>query len=294
MADPTLEWRVEETCLNAWPALREMLLGGWLLRFSEGLTRRGNSANPLGPGVRAALSECEALYRGQGLPTIYRILSLIDPSVDEQLAAAGYTSEGESCVLYGPIEGMAAAPDQNVQLLSRATPEWFAAMAALQTQTIEQAGTYRRIVGQIVIPTAFAVLFEGLDIVALAYGAIHNRLLCYQSIITDSRRRRHGYGRRIVAALAAWAKEEGAEGACLEVEARNAPARALYDTIGLNVELYRYHYRREPLRVHAVERTSNARSSGSVPTFPSTSFAPRRPATSSSLLGGRGKRPGRR
>src|SRR5207245_11474795 len=137
----------------------------------------------------------------------YRILSLIDASVDEQLAAAGYTSEGESCVLYAPIDGMAAVPDPNVRLLSRATPEWFAAMAALQTHTTEQAGTYRRIVGRVVIPTAFAVLFEGMDIAALAYGAIHNRLLCYESVITDSRRRRHGYGRRIVAALAAWAEE---------------------------------------------------------------------------------------
>ena len=64
-------------------------------------------------------------------------------------------------------------------------------------------------------------------------------------MITDPRRQRRGYARRVIAALAAWAGDNGAEGACLEVDASNAPALALYDTIGLR-ELYRYHYRREP------------------------------------------------
>jgi ribosomal protein S18 acetylase RimI-like enzyme len=31
------------------------------------------------------------------------------------------------------------------------------------------------------------------------------------------------------------------------VEANNLPAQALYDAIGLKLELYRYHYRREPI-----------------------------------------------
>lgn len=248
LAPPALEWRVEECCLNAWPALREALLEGWLLRFSEGLTRRANSANPLGPVGNVAPAECEPLYRRLGLPTIFRVLSLIDPGVDRQLAEAGYTSEGESCVVYGPIADLAAAPDRDVQLLSEATPQWFAAMSALQNHTAQQAVTYRRIVGQLAIPAVFAALLAEGEAVALAYCALHRGLLCYESVITDPRRRNRGYGRRVIAALAAWARENGAQGACLEVEAGNLAARALYDAIGLKQELYRYHYRREPRR----------------------------------------------
>ncbi|MBO0737906.1 MAG: GNAT family N-acetyltransferase [Alphaproteobacteria bacterium] len=242
----TLEWRVEETCLNAWPALREVLLDGWILRISDGLTRRANSANPLRPVVSAPLRDCEALYRKHALPTIFRVPSLVDPSVDAQLAAAGYTREGDSCVLYGDIDNLAAALDPDVLLLPQATSQWFAAMAALQNHTIEQARTYRRIVGQIAIPSVFAALRIDGEIAALAYGAIHDALLCYESVITDGRRQRRGYARRIVASLAAWAKRHGARAACLEVDASNTPARALYDASGLKTELYRYHYRRKP------------------------------------------------
>ncbi len=65
--------------------------------------------------------------------------------------------------------------------------------------------------------------------------------------MTDPSRQRRGYARRIIASLAAWAEDQGARGACLEVEARNTPALALYDALGFE-ELYRYHYRREPRR----------------------------------------------
>jgi len=95
-----LQWRIEEACLNAWPALREVLLDGWLLRFSEGLTRRANSANALAPVGSPALTKCQCLYRRLGLPTIFRVLSFADPAIDQQLAKADYTSEGASCVLY--------------------------------------------------------------------------------------------------------------------------------------------------------------------------------------------------
>ncbi|MGC1886972.1 MAG: GNAT family N-acetyltransferase, partial [Stellaceae bacterium] len=221
MAERTLEWRVEETCLNAWPALREVLLDGWVLRFSEGLTRRSNSANPLRPVSHTDLRTCEVLYRRLGLPTIFRVLSLIDPRVDERLAEAGYTGEGESCVLYAAIDDIAAARDPDVKLLDQPTPEWFDAMAALQNHSSEQAATYRRIVGRLAVPAAFAALSDEGGTAALAYGALHNSCLCYESVITDRRRRRQGWGRRTVNALTAWARDEGAVGACLEVEAHN-------------------------------------------------------------------------
>ena len=252
MTSAKLAWRVEETCLNAWPALRQVLLNGWVLRFSEGLTRRANSANPLrGPRETGdgLIADCEALYHRRQLPTIFRLPSIIDPDLNERLDEAGYGSEGESCVRYGDLAALEVASDSAVQLLSRPTREWFAAMAALQNHNPEQRRTYRRIVGSLAIPAVYAALAIDGEFVALGYGVVHDRLLCYESIVTNPRWQRRGYARRVIAGLAAWAKDQGAEGACLEVEARNTAALALYDLVGLKTELYRYHYRREPKTV---------------------------------------------
>jgi len=248
MTAAALAWRVEETCLNAWPAVRQALLGGWVLRFSGGLTRRANSANPLVVqrlDADTLIAGCEALYRHHRQPAIFRLPSIIEPAIDARLAALGYGLEGLSLVVHGEIGDVPAVRDPEVRLLSRPSPQWYAAMMALQSHTKKQAGLYRRIVGHLAVPAAFAALSDEGAIAALAYGAIHDGLLCYESVVTDPSRQRRGYARRIIATLAAWAEDHGARGACLEVEAANIPARTLYETLGFK-ELYRYHYRREP------------------------------------------------
>ncbi len=245
-----MAWRVEEACLNAWPALREVLFGGWALRFSGGLTRRANSANPLGferADADALIAGCEALYSHNRQPTIFRLPSLIGSGMDEHLAARGYSSEGLSLVLYAGIGAMPALRDPQVRLSSRPTREWLAAMAALQGHTKRQEALYRGIVGALAIPAAFAALVDDGSIVALAFGGLHNAMICYELVVTDPQRRRQGYAQRLITTLASWAQKQGAVAACLEVEAANTAAVALYHRLGFR-EIYRYHYRRQPSR----------------------------------------------
>jgi GNAT superfamily N-acetyltransferase len=244
-----LAWRAERAGRNAWPALRRVWLGDWQLNFGEGLTRRANSANPLRPDSRdsaALVGACEALYAGQHQPAIFRLPTIIDTALDRRLEARGYTAEGESLVLYGDIAAIAAAADPAVRLSAQPSGEWFAAMADLQGYSRQQRRTYRRIVAALAVPAVFALLTVDGEAAALAYGALSEGLLCCESVIADRRRRRQGFARRIVSSLAACSREQGVEGVCLEVEATNLAALALYHRIGLRTELYRYHYRRQP------------------------------------------------
>ena len=119
-------------------------------------------------------------------------------------------------------------------------------MSALQGHRDAHRQTYRRIVRAIAVPTAFAGLRIDGRLAALAYGTVGDGLLCYESVVTDPDRRRQGLAWRVIASLAAWGRDQDAHGVCLQVEASNAPARALYDRFGLTTELYRYHYMRQP------------------------------------------------
>jgi|SRR5581483_224019 len=246
----SLAWRVEETCLNAWPGLREIVLEGWLVRYAQGVSRRLNSANPLSASAEisdAVVAETAAFFQRRGQPAIFRVPSIAVAGVDEALATRGYTAEGETCVVHGRLDAMAAEIDPAVVLRPRPDRIWFAAMAGLQGYNADQAQIYRRIVGAVSIPAAFASLTdESGRIVSMAYGSIHNGMLCYDLVVTDARQRRRGHSRRIVTTLAGWAKAQGATDACLQVVAENTAARALYDQIGLTSEMYRYHYRRAP------------------------------------------------
>jgi N-acetylglutamate synthase len=249
LTDAELAWRVEAVCFNAFPSLKQAILDGWLLRFSKGVSRRANSANPLHPGftpAHAVIEQIEAVYRRQGQPTIFRVPSFLAAALDTPLTERGYGREGETCVLYGAMDAVPAAPDSGAELSAEPSPEWVAAMAEFQGHTEAHRAVYRRIVEAVAVPAAFAGLRIDGRLAALAYGAISDGLLCYESVITDTVRRRQGLGWRVIAGLAAWGREEGARGLCLQVEASNTPARALYDRFGLKTELYRYHYRRPP------------------------------------------------
>lgn len=247
-------WPAEEAAINGFPPLRQVVVDGWMLRFSQGVRRTANSATPLREpvgGMDEVVAIAEALYAAQNQPTIFRLPSFLDARIDRDLESRGYTAEGESCIIEGPLDPIvaAAAPfggADGVLLLPRPTDEWFAAMARLQGQRPEFHAGYREIVSGVILPAAFALLPVDGEAAALAYGTIHRGMLCFESVVTDAVQRRRGHSRRVLAALARWARGNDAVKATLQVEAPNTPARNLYHAVGMTTELHRYHYRRAP------------------------------------------------
>jgi ribosomal protein S18 acetylase RimI-like enzyme len=103
----------------------------------------------------------------------------------------------------------------------------------------------KRLLDLVALPVAFAARRDGEGrIVSVAYGAVHDRLVSLQWVVTDPNVRGQGHARATLSALMNWAASRGgAEGACLQVVATNTVAIGLYERLGFTRELYRYHYR---------------------------------------------------
>ena len=245
----SLAARVEEVCLNAWPALQEIHYDGWLIRLADGHTRRVNSVNVLREGslpIADKIDYCEAIYRRYALRPYFRILSTAGRELEETLNARGYRAEDETTTLFMDFaEHAPPSPKFTVELTQSApSAEWLSAYARLHEQLPGDSAILEKILQQLALPGVFAAVRDESGIRSLAKGAVHDRIVCLNMVATDPAVRRRGYSRACLSAILDWARSEAdAQGACLQVVSANAPAIRLYEALGFAHELYRYHYR---------------------------------------------------
>lgn len=244
-----LALRVEEVCLNAWPALQEIHYDGWLIRLADGQTRRTNSANAIVRGSRPLdekIGYCEAIYRRHALPPCFRLLAY-GGALDDELAVRGYRAEGATSTLYMSFAAHPPpAPLHDVELTNGLpTDEWMAARAAFAGAQPHERAKIEKILQQLALPAVFAAVRVNGSITSIAKGAVHDGVVCLNMVASDPTSLRRGHSRACVSAILQWAaREHRVAGACLQVLSNNAPAIALYESLGFRQELYRYHYRR--------------------------------------------------
>jgi N-acetylglutamate synthase len=253
MGPATRSVHVQEACLNGWPGLRELVFDGWLMRFSEGYTRRANSVHPLAPGVRPLdekIRYCEATYAAQGLPTLFCIPSTAPPALGQALDQRGYgPPEDETRLLHMILAQDVPLPPESVELEEGLPGDaWLQTLARLQGQGEAARHTHRKILEALAVPAVFASVPVGDGrLGAVAFGAVHHGMICVNSVATDPEFWRRGLAHRAISSVLAWARDRhGATGACVPVVAKNDPAIGLYEGLGFRDEVYRYHYRRGP------------------------------------------------
>ena len=99
---------LEQAAFSAWPALEEQDHAGWRLRFSNGYTKRANSANAIATAnnlTQSQIDHVKAFYRTRSVQTVFRLASFCNSqATDDALAERGYRFAGMSLVMAMHLE----------------------------------------------------------------------------------------------------------------------------------------------------------------------------------------------
>ncbi len=250
--DATLLSRVEDAGLNASAPPQQRWLDGWLLRFSPGKAKRARCVNALADGrlpVADKLALARAVLAEAGLPFFVRITPFSQPAgLDALLAGQGMTVLDDTRVMV-----LAALADHHwvdVALpadwrLARFGHDDYAQLVGRWRESPpQQQRAHAQRLAQSPVPYAGYGLYaaDEADPVACAQVAREGALVGLYDVFTAPQRRNQGLSRRLCALLLGLARREGARTAYLQVDAANAPARAVYARLGF-VDGYGYHYR---------------------------------------------------
>ena len=235
--------------MTAWPGLRAVPLGGWLLRFGDGHTKRANSLTLLrgeGGDPAARLARSEGLFADAGLPACVRFSDYADAPTRRALDDFGYAEPFDTTVtLWRSLESSDHLAAEAEILAGAPTAEWLDDKDRINADSPADAAARRKILAAIAVPAAYAGV-RGPDgrYGAVAYVAVHQGIASLNMVATDPALRGRRMAEQACAGLLAWARTDaGAREACLQVVETNAPARRLYARMGFGDPLYRYHYR---------------------------------------------------
>jgi N-acetylglutamate synthase len=235
--------RVEEASINAWPAMQQLLVDGWLLRFARGFTKRANSVIPLYPGERPVADKvrfCENAYARERLRCIFRLTSIGGhDELDHLLAARGYGYLDPTEVMARPL---AIAPSASPRLRMLTGARWLDAYGALTGMPDTARRLHQAILRGIPLPCGYAVVGRPEAPLACGLAVVEDDLVGLFDVVTAPAARRTGCATELVRSLLAWAHDQGARLAYLQMVADNHPARGLYRGLGFET-LYRYWYR---------------------------------------------------
>ena len=241
--------RYEAAGFRAWPAAAVHYDGTWVVRLTAGHpAKRLNSVNPLDPGdtqhIAERIGRASRRFDAYGRPLTFRISPLSGPDLAKHLDNEGWSTFDESLVMRLPLADAQLAPAMD-QIPLKDISRFLGASLKVSGSDPSLRPGLSEIIGAIQPEVGLFAFEEAADPLAVLICVHDGDLAGLFEIATEKSARNKGHGRNLILSALKWARLRGAREAWLQVEAGNAPALALYRSLGFE-EVYRYHYRRPP------------------------------------------------
>lgn len=224
-----------------WPPAATRALGPVTLRIGQGGGKRVSAASLAGPWAAADLDAAEAAMRDLGQEPLFQ-LRPAETALDAELARRGYD-------LVDPVLGYAAPAADLARPVPplAAFPHWPPLEITRSLWAESGVGPARIAVMERVAGAKTVLLARTTDrpsgaaFVAMANGVAEGVAMLHALDIRPAFRRKGAAG-HVIAAAAHWTLSQGAATLALVVTAANAPARRLYESLGMT-PVEGYHYR---------------------------------------------------
>ncbi len=236
----------EQFSLKHWPAIVTEQYDGWLLRYSNGYTKRANSISTMHApalNIQDKISYAEQYYHAKNIPTVFKITPTeLDQQLDQYLQTIGYGKQAPTLVMATTLDTLPLPKPIEVNISEHISVKWIEQFCQLSGKSEEIIGTMIDILTRINARTLLISIIEDKKVVSCGLGVIEEGYIGLYCIVTHHQYRNKGYGEQLILHLLQYAKQKGAHTSYLAVEEGNIAARKLYDKLNFQKQ-YRYWYR---------------------------------------------------
>jgi ribosomal protein S18 acetylase RimI-like enzyme len=223
---------LDQICNATWPATEELESAGWLMRAANGVTKRANSVLPLKAALadnETSLTEkletAEVFYRERNLPTIFQLALPTWQNLFDQLQLIGAQESMRANTMVADLISAIPQIPAGFEVFESAQfdQEWLGLQPAPGIETILAS-----------CPATYLTIRKNGQVLATARFAVAESWSSITRVFVKADSRGQGLGKAIVEAALAASLAQGATKAVLQVEASNAIAIGIYESLGFN------------------------------------------------------------